>query len=630
MIGATVAKCPPEEGRFARSKSAYCSVVDHPNSFGSLPEGIMPQDRGRDPSGRQRGSKATSGGAPTIALPKGGGALRSIDEKFSVNAANGTCEFSIPLPFSKARSGLDSAISLHYSSGSGNSAFGLGWSLGLPSIQRRTDKQLPRYEDASESDVFLFAGAEDLVPAYRKESSGNWVRDIVEGLVRIQRYRPRIEGLFARIEKIAVEGEAGFYWKVTTSDNTATIFGRTGAARIADPGDPRRIFQWLPEWIYDDKGNCVEFVYKNEDLLGTPDVVDEKNRRSGLAPIVNKHLKRIRYGNKNPYHADPTTPFQPTPPVAPEYFYETVFDYGEHDAAAPSPDDAHAWPCRFDPFSDYRAGFEIRTYRLCRRVLFFHYFNELNLSPAPKPAPYLVQSLDLGHRHFNFGGAPYQSQEADLITAVHRVHYKQTAPGVYDRRSLPKLEFAYHDLAWNRAVQPISSEDVVNAPAGVGPGYQWLDLYGEGVPGIFTEQAAGWFYKRNLGGGHFTRAAAVMTKPSFSGVAAGTLQIQDLDADGSKQLVSLAESQPGYFDLGDDNEWLPFHAFERMPAVDLADPNTRLIDLDGDGRADLLVSEESVFRWYPSLGRKGFESAHLAGKPFDEERGPAVVFADGT
>ena len=43
----------------------------------------------------------------TLNLPKGGGALHSIDEKFTVNAANGSCQFSIPLQASKTRSGLD-------------------------------------------------------------------------------------------------------------------------------------------------------------------------------------------------------------------------------------------------------------------------------------------------------------------------------------------------------------------------------------------------------------------------------------------------------------------------------------------------------------------------------------------
>ena len=36
-----------------------------------------------------------------------------------------------------------------------------------------------------------------------------------------------------------------------------------------------------------------------------------------------------------------------------------------------SPDDADAWSCRNDPFSSYRSGFEVRTYRLCQRFLMF-------------------------------------------------------------------------------------------------------------------------------------------------------------------------------------------------------------------------------------------------------------------
>src|SRR5262249_33439698 len=139
-------------------------------------------------------------------------------------------------------------------------------------------------------------------------------------------------------------------------------------------------------------------------------------------------------------------------PAEPGYFYETVFDYGEHDVAAPSPAEAHTWPCRFDPFSDYRAGFEIRTYRLCRRILFFHSFTELNLAPAPLPTPCLVRSLDLAYRHFHFDNMPYQSQEADFIMAVRCVHYKQIAPNVYQSKSLPALELTYHDFTWHTAV----------------------------------------------------------------------------------------------------------------------------------------------------------------------------------
>jgi hypothetical protein len=75
---------------------------------------------------------------------------------------------------------------------------------------------------------------------------------------------------------------------------------------------------------------------------------------------------------------------------------EVVFDYDENhylefrpDPALPeaeqhrlvradaSPDlpwDApdRAWNVRPDPFSTYRSGFEVRTYRRCRRVLMLH------------------------------------------------------------------------------------------------------------------------------------------------------------------------------------------------------------------------------------------------------------------
>ncbi|MGA9768041.1 MAG: SpvB/TcaC N-terminal domain-containing protein [Blastocatellia bacterium] len=568
---------------------------------------------------------------PSITLPRGGGALRSIDEKFSVNAANGTCEISIPLPFSKTRSGLNSAATLLYNSGSGNSAFGLGWSLNLPSIHRRTDRHLPRYEDAFESDVFLFSGAEDLVPAFNQNDKGNWVRDeISDGNLRVERYRPRIEGMFARIEKITIAREAGFYWKVTTRDNVVTIFGRTTAARITDPNDTARIFRWLPEWTYDDKGNCVEFVYKDEDRSNIPDEVEERNRRSGLAVFVNKHLKRIRYGNRNSYSADPDQPFQPALPADLGYFYEAVLDYGEHDSAAPSPGEIHLWPCRFDPFSDYRAGFEIRTYRLCRRILFFSTFAELDIAPAPQPVPCLTRSLDFEYQHFHFDGAPHQSQEADFIKAIGRVHYRKTAPQAYQSKRLPALEFTYHELAWNKAVETVSTEDVVNAPSGASSGYQWLDLYGEGVPGILTEQAAGWFYKSNLGAGHFSRAAAVAPKPSLAGITAKDLQFHDLNADGGKHLVSLRDGLKGYFELTDDKEWLPFREFKQTPVVNFNDSNALFIDLDGDGKPDLLVSEEAVFRWYPSLGTQGYDWPQLASRALDEERGPAIKFADGT
>src|SRR6267378_3082056 len=137
--------------------------------------------------------------APSISLPKGGGAIRGIGEKFAANPVTGTGSMTVPIATSPGRSGFGPQLALTYDSGAGNGPFGLGWNLSLPAITRKTDKGLPRYHDEEESDVFLLSGSEDLVPVLELQN-GAWVRESIERSVAgeayiIYRYRPRIEGL---------------------------------------------------------------------------------------------------------------------------------------------------------------------------------------------------------------------------------------------------------------------------------------------------------------------------------------------------------------------------------------------------------------------------------------------------
>src|SRR5947209_14893086 len=110
--------------------------------------------------------------APSISLAKGGGAIRGMGEKFASNPVTGTGSMSVPLATSPGRSGFGPQLSLAYDSGTGNGPFGFGWNLSLPSITRKTDKGLPQYLDAVDSDVFILSGAEDLVPVYRQDADG--------------------------------------------------------------------------------------------------------------------------------------------------------------------------------------------------------------------------------------------------------------------------------------------------------------------------------------------------------------------------------------------------------------------------------------------------------------------------
>ena len=178
----------------------------------------------------------------------------------------------------------------------------------------------------------MFAGAEDLVPAFIEQDGGWKTDELKEGSYTIKRYRPRVEGLFARIEKIRQTNAVGFYWKVTTKDNTVTFFGKSTSHRLADPNDPTRIYQWLPEISFDDKGNCTYFEFKAEDKASVKNTLHEKNRLNGKAALANQYLKRVSYGNLTPYRPDTALvdEIYDFPPPSGRFLFEVVLDYGEH------------------------------------------------------------------------------------------------------------------------------------------------------------------------------------------------------------------------------------------------------------------------------------------------------------
>ncbi len=553
--------------------------------------------------------------------------MKGIDEKFSVNAVNGTSGMTIPVPGLKTRSDFAPGLTLSYNSGSGNSEFGLGWGLSLPSIQRKTDKRLPEYNDAAESDVFLFAGAEDLVPVTGEETNPVEIMDDDILLFTVTKYRPRIEGLFARIEKIRPAGESYVYWKVTTKDNITTFFGLDTVTRLVDPDYPDRIFKWLPDISFDDKGNCHVYDYKQENLDGVRRHVHEQHRHNETQSFANVYLKKIRYGNDTTFYIDSDNPYRVANPHSTEFplegsfLYTTVFDYGEHDTDVPTIDEDDTWPCRFDPFSDYHAGFEIRTYRLCKRILCFSHMEELTEETGLTGAR-LVQSLNLTYKYDDLLDEPDTLLETDYIIEATHWMYKWNG-SEYDKRRLPPMVFTYNEVEWDTSIHNISKENLVNAPTGLSSGYQWMDFYGEGISGILTEQVEGWFYKSNWGDGTFSPAQKIAPKPNFAG-----LQLQDLEANGKKYAVSNTHGTQGFFELDDDDKWQNFRAFKNIPNIDLNDPNSRMLDLNGDGIPDILISQERVFTYYESKGTEGYGEPKTSSHPLDENKGPAIVFAD--
>ena len=465
-------------------------------------------------NGEQSSHESFSIRAPTVSLPKGGGAIRGMGEKFAANPVSGTGSMSVPIATSPGRAGFGPQLSLSYDSSAGNGPFGFGWSLSLPAITRKTEKGIPQYLDAQESDVFVLSGAEDLVPVLIQDALGEWSPEkspprTVDGVTyRLERYRPRIEGLFALIERWTNTADVSdVSWRSISRDNITTWYGRSENSRVADPAEPRHIFSWLICQSHDDKGNVIVYGYEGEDsarifedATGHSLPKAHEGNRTDLARSAQRYLKRIRYGNRLPYFPElkANAPW-PKPAGAgaldgsDDWLFEVVFDYGEHDTTQPTPTDAGIWPARPDPFSSYRAGFEVRTYRTCRRVLMFHHFP----GEAGVEQNCLVRSVDFTYSD-EVNPTDVRNPVYTFLRSVGQTGYRRNNGG-YDQRSLPPVEFEYTEPVVQDTVEEVDRHNLENLPIGLdGSAYRWTDLHGEGTAGILTEQAGTWFYKRNL------------------------------------------------------------------------------------------------------------------------------------
>jgi hypothetical protein len=167
-----------------------------------------------------------------IALPPVGGALQGVGEKFSPNLHIRPGNFTVPIALPSPRNGFQPQLNIVYSIGNGNGPFGPGWRLSVPGVNRKTTKGVQWYDDSH--GTFILSGAEDLVP-------------VPDRSVGMTRYRPRTEGVFARIERHL--DAASDYWEVRSKDGLVSDYHTREAheqnvAAIADRTDPTKMFAW--------------------------------------------------------------------------------------------------------------------------------------------------------------------------------------------------------------------------------------------------------------------------------------------------------------------------------------------------------------------------------------------------
>ncbi|HVG21204.1 MAG TPA: SpvB/TcaC N-terminal domain-containing protein, partial [Blastocatellia bacterium] len=605
-------------------------------------------------------------------LPKGGGALSSINNAFKPDAFSGTGNFVIPLPASPCR-GFEPRLQLEYDSALGNGPFGVGFRLSVQQISRNIQKRIPTYTD---DDTFVLSGSSELIRKLNHSKDG-W--EVTRRLVaddsewQVTEYRPRVEDAFARIEQWVRLDDGDIHWQVTGQDNVAHIFGKDKNARLADPRNPQRVLSWLLQSSADAKGNLITYQYKSENDENVPDSISEVGRDQH----AQKYLHKVLYGAYTDHNTGETS-----------WRFELVFDYGERDFS--KPEIAHcvpttSWPVRADSFSTYRSGFEIRTHRLCHAMLVRHRFPHLN-----QGGPRLIQAI-----RFFYDQTPGMS----FLTGIEEIGFRQNGDGQIEVLSSPHVELSYSRsdptflfsmggeyatyLKPGAVPQPLRTEFRLNdillsasaqiavlaygewsvsdgaksfvikrgyragggresvTPGGEGKtrldvfrpdlapkfkpiiveggtlpgftnqgGYLMVDLDGEGLPGVLCANDSSLMYWKPRGNGAFNGPQSLSSFPINRLNDGSKTFLNDVAGNGLLDLEVRAESANGIYPRRPDGSWGEFLPFDSFP-TEAAEAGNFMVDTTGDGRNDVVIPQDEQIKVYLSQGYRGYAPAQL-------------------
>src|SRR5688572_21838757 len=177
--------------------------------------------------------------------PSGNGSVAGLGEAFTINLGTGQGVYSYKLALPTVRAGSGALLALQYSHGSGLGAFGLGWRLPLRTIARRLDFGVPGTGTAE-----------------RWRDGGEELVETPDGS-----YAAARESAFTRYRR------SGDGWLVEERGGIVHECGLSPQGRVAEPGHPERVQEWLLERSLDTSGNAVEYGYRHEDGTAYPETV---------------------------------------------------------------------------------------------------------------------------------------------------------------------------------------------------------------------------------------------------------------------------------------------------------------------------------------------------------------------
>ena len=405
-------------------------------------------------------------------------------------------------------------------------------------------------------------------------------------------------------------------------DNILTLYGRRPrGSRIADPATPAASSRWLICETRDDKGNAVALPvqaggrHRRRPRPRCTSATEGRGTTHAARPTATSSASATATARPL-LDAAGQRPRCLTPPQARRR--RTGCSRSSSTTASttptlPTPDDAgDVGLPRRTRSRPTAPGFEVRTYRLCRRVLMFHHFPD-----EPDVGAGLPGALDRPHLLGRATPPTSASRCTRSCASVTQRRLPRATAAATTRAACRRVEFDYTEpvvqrrgartstrRAWRTCRRRLDGSCLpLDRPARRGhPRHphragRRLVLQAQPQPDPARRRHAS------------DRSARFGPRNGRRQARLGDRRRRAVHGPGRRR-----PARPGGARRADarllrarrrPKGWQPFRPVHLAARTATARPEPRFVDLDGDGHADVLITEDDAFVWHASLGEDG-------------------------
>jgi len=179
-----------------------------------------------------------------------------------------------------------------------------------------------------------------------------------------------------------------------------------------------------------------------------------------------------------------------------------------------------------------------------------------------------------------------------------------------DQAALPLVRFDYAPFEIKHRYTAMGSSSGMPPPDTAGnPHVEIVDMETRGLPGVAAIDRTSRLYWPNRGDGSWGRPQSIANLPHQLDLAEPGVALADIDGNHTVDIIDFTSGRFAYLPNRQDAGWQKRVPVAKAPAIDPTDPDTRLVDLDGDGRVDLIRSTDAAFYIHFNEGSAGWSDA---------------------